>query len=420
MPLLVAAVMLVAVLAVSAAIGSGLLKLPWLSVEVTPQPTGLPVVTNSAAPSSSATPRPSVTPTAAPSASPPPPTSSTAQFDLLPAPQPAGFESKIACSGPIGTSDPVALVHIQGAEGLALRDYADPASPQTVCTFGIFQNVRVISLIDARHVVLEDPGSGTYSYAVVDLPAVRYHWFQLPRDAVTSFFAVGPGLDQVVWMRRDMAAGTDEFHLTTNAGDSVVAALPNPHEQGCGGAGLGAGFAHSGADFFVLDQPAANLTSLLVASGPTPVLSVQPPAGGWKSGAGPATALWSPTSETLYYRQGKDVWTWSPGSNPKRLLAGVEWLHPTISPDGARVAYAVARPDGSHDVYVLDLTHGGSPTLIAKARNNPTFLNAAQLWYTLDQASGGCTGPGPKPLIYSLVDGSESPSIIDAIGGTWP
>ena len=422
--LLVAAVMLVAVLAVGAAVGSGLIKLPWQAVEVTPQPSALPVVTASSAPSTSAKATSSVSPSAAPSASAPPlATSTSGLFDLLPAQQPPGFVSKIVCSGSIGTSDPVALVQMHGAVGQALRDYADPASPRTVCTFGTFQNVRVTALIDARHVVLEDPGSGTYTYAVVDLPEVHYHWFQLPGDSATlrRFIAVSPGLDQVLWMTSDQASGTDKIHVTTHAGGDVIAALPNVFEGLCGGpedsSALG-DYTHSGADLFVLDQY-PNLNSLLVAAGQTAVLSVLPPRGGWSSAAEPATALWSPISETLYYSQGNDVWTWSPGSNPKRFLAGVHWLHPTITPDGAHLAYSVAHQDGSHDVYLVDLARGGSPQLIGKARNNPVFLNSAQLWYTTEVARG-CTGPGPRPLVYSLVDGTESPSIVDYVQGVWP
>src|SRR5437870_7264730 len=156
-------------------------------------------------------------------------------------------------------------------------------------------------------------------------------------------------------MASDEASGTDKLHVRTQAGDDGTAALPNVFEGICGGpedsSALGA-YTHSGADFFVLDQY-YNLNSLLVAAGQTPALSVLPPRGGWSSGLEPATALWSPTSETLFYFQGKDVWEWSPGSSPKRFLAGVRWLHPTIAPDGAHLAYSVARSDGSHDVYLV-------------------------------------------------------------------
>lgn len=66
--LLVAAVMLVAVLAIGAAVGSGLIKPPWLTVEVSPAPSGVAIATESATPSAtpSTTPSPSPSPTPAP------------------------------------------------------------------------------------------------------------------------------------------------------------------------------------------------------------------------------------------------------------------------------------------------------------------------------------------------------------------
>lgn len=66
--LLVAAVMLVAVLAVGAAVGSGLVKVPWFTVQASPPPSGLAIASESATPSAtaSATPSESPSPTPAP------------------------------------------------------------------------------------------------------------------------------------------------------------------------------------------------------------------------------------------------------------------------------------------------------------------------------------------------------------------
>ena len=66
MLLLVAAVMLVAVLALGAAIGSGLIKLPWLTVQVSPAPSGIAIASESATPSSAPSPTPEATPTPTP------------------------------------------------------------------------------------------------------------------------------------------------------------------------------------------------------------------------------------------------------------------------------------------------------------------------------------------------------------------
>ena len=92
-------------------------------------------------------------------------------------------------------------------------------------------------------------------------------------------------------------------------------------------------------------------------------------------------ALWSPTAETLYYRQGGDIWQWTDGSGPQLFLPDTNWVQPTISADGAHLAYSVLRPDGLlHDVYLIDLANGGSPQKIGDgARKLPVFVNSTQL-----------------------------------------
>lgn len=66
--LLVAALMLIAALAVGIAVGSGLVKLPWFTVEATPAPSGLAMASDSPTPSATA----SATASASPSPSPAP------------------------------------------------------------------------------------------------------------------------------------------------------------------------------------------------------------------------------------------------------------------------------------------------------------------------------------------------------------
>ncbi|HYM96480.1 MAG TPA: hypothetical protein VET26_04210, partial [Candidatus Sulfotelmatobacter sp.] len=174
----------------------------------------------------------------------------------------------------------------------------------------------------------------------------------------------------------------------------------------------------------VLDQPFPTLNSLLLMQGATTVLKVTPPGsvpqGGWAQGAQPAMAVWSPTSEELYYRQGGDVWKWTPTHGAERFLSGVAWYYPSISSDGNHLAYAVVRSDGLHNVYLVDLVNGGAPRLIGNgARNLPVFLNGSQLWYR-SEGQGICGPGGDKPLVYDLSDGSEAPSIIDFVGSVWP
>jgi hypothetical protein len=393
---------------------------PSLAPTATPGPTGA-----STAPSSNPTPTPS--PAASPTSS--RDTSSSGSFSVLPAQEPPNFVSQITCSGSIGASDPVAIVQLHEAEpftgDVVLLDYADRSEPRTVCTFSGDQD-RIAQLIDARHVVVRAPSyKDPNVYAVVDLPEVRYHWFQLPVTPGSGFITLSPGLDQVVWEAVDpQGSGTDTVHITTSAGDQVVATLPDTNEGRCGDPddSRPGAYTHAGAHLYVLNQPYPGMESLLVVEGETVVLSVLPPTGYWPAGADPAMAVWSPISEALFYRQDDDVWQWTPAGGRQLYLPGVRWSFPTFTPDGAHLAYAVVRPDGLHDVYLVDLTHDGSPKRIGKgARNKPVFLNSTQLWYTSEDVEG-CVGPDAEGayLVDNLTDGSESPSFIDRVLRVWP
>lgn len=350
------------------------------------------------------------------------PTSSSNLFTLLPASQPADFVSEITCTGSIGASDAVAIVSLQSAiEGQAgevvLRDYADASNPRTACTFG---SNGPAQLIDSRHVVIGANGA----MAVVDLPEVQYHWFQLV-SYQRVFLAVGPELDQVLWMREDPDAGMDMIYLSTSAGDQIVATLPSPGRGRCGSPEFDskvAAYTHSGSHLFVLNEPYAELNSLVVIAGATNVLSVIPPSGGWVAEAWPMMALWSPTTETLYYRRSGDVWKWTEGSDPQLFLPEVSWINPSISADGAHLAYSGVRPDGLHEVYLVDLANGGSPQKIGDgARKSPVFVNSTQLWFRSEGEDHGCGGAeGEKPLIYDIVDKAEFPSIIEWVRTVWP
>jgi hypothetical protein len=346
-----------------------------------------------------------------------------AAFDILPPASLPQALTGVSCSGGIGPSDSVAVVQLHDGSRV-LRDYADTSHPRTACLFA-FPAYYLVDLIDAHHALIA--GSQGFLYAVIELPDVRYRWFQLPNDAnhFPSLLGVSPRLDAIAYLTGNVNSNTDEVHLVNSSGDQLVASLPNPHGGRCGSpedSSSGA-FTHSAGFMYVLDQPVPSLNSLLVLQGSQSKLRLTPPGqllqGGWSTGAGPAMAVWSPASETLYYRYGGGVWKWTSGAGAVSFLPGISWYYPTISADGAHLAYAVLRPDGVHDVYLVDLAHGGNPTLIGKARNLPVFLNSTQLWYR-SEAQGICGPGGNAPLVYDLTTGSEAPSIIDSVGSVWP
>lgn len=380
-----------------------------------------------AAPSRTAT--PTLSATASPSTTPNPQDGDS--FAILPAARPdLDIAIDIVCTGNIGANDPVAIVQLVAAEpftgDIVMRDYADPANPRTACTSKA--QPAIYQVIDARHVVVQalTNGGNPWTFAVVDLPEVRFHWFALPQSqrGFPQFIAVSPGLDQIAWMTTDLdVANADTIHITTATGDHVVATFPDDNDGRCGtvdDSRLGA-YTQSGDHLFVLDQPFPMQASLGVFEGETPVLTIEAPIGFWPDGGQPAMALWSPTSATLFYRQAGDIWKWTPGSDPVRFLAGVSWYYPTISPDGAHLAYQLNDAGGPH-VYLVDLAHGGSPKLIGSGgRKLPVFVNSSQLWFRSIGNDHGCAGAEEeRPLIYSLVDGSEAPSVIEGVLNVWP
>ena len=329
----------------------------------------------------------------------------------------------MSCSGPIGAHDPVAVVQLHVAAGqpphAVLRDYADVAHPRTVCELGAYG----FDLIDARHGLIPGPAG-----AIVDLPELRFHWFTLPATPgyAPGLIAISPALDQIVWSTTDPeGTATDTIHLTTATGDRVLATLRDTNTGRCSSPddSRPGGFTPSGKHAYVLNQPLQQQASLLVVEAGKVVFSVLPPAGkDWPENAWPAMAVWSPTAETLYYRQGTDIWKWSSGSGAQKFLPGVKWFYPTISPDGRWLAYAVEIPNFLHDVYVVDLAHGGTPQKIGPgAHNYPVFLNDSQLWLMAESLYTGCADNTElKPMVYNVVSRTEAPSIIDWVDSAWP
>jgi len=315
----------------------------------------------------------------------------------------------------------VAIVQLRDGTTV-LRDYSDIGHPVTACSFG--KNRSGLQLIDANHVVV--PGADLVAvrsnlYAVVDLPQVRSHWFQLPGQ-LPSFLAIAPDLGTVAWLSPDLKANTDQIHLTTHAGDKVVAAVPNPHGGRCGSPDDSrlAGYTPSGKHLFILDQPFPSLNSLLVLEGDRVALRIAPDSERWPTGAQPAMAVWSPTSEALYYRKGADVWELTSASGSQNFLPGVSWSYPTITPDGRHLAFAEVGKDYLHDVSMVDLPPSSRPIHVGNGKRTlPAFLNARQLWFK-SESPGTCGSGGNQPLVYDLSDGSESASVIDWPVSVWP
>jgi len=371
--------------------------------------------------SSSAVPA-TVPPASGPAA--PPISNVQGSFDLLASSPRADFANQIECSGRIGQTDPVAIVWLRGANGLVLRDYADVAQPRTACSFGA-GNWSIVQLIDPRHIVIVDEEARD-TYAVVDLPRARYHWFRLPKTKGwgSRLIAVGPALDRVVWKQVDPEnSRSDTVFLTTASRTRVLATLPDTNGGRCGSPSDSAPgrYTAAGDYLYVLNQPIEANNSLVIFKGREALLSIVPPNLEWAhQGNAPSMAVWSPISPTLYWSRSGDVWRWTPEGGQQRFIAGVSWFDPTISADGRYLAYAALNTDLKSHVYLVDLTGDAVPHRIGDGqRAEPRFLNSTQLWY-LAGGTLGCVGPANRYRIYNVTSGSEDGSIIESVFAAWP
>jgi hypothetical protein len=368
---------------------------------------------------------------------------SSATFTLLPFTGDPGLPYPIKdCSdagGVIGASDPVALVQPHGKE-VALRDYADPAHPRTLCRFS---NTAVVQLIDSRHIVVSSFAAPGFVFAVVDIPQMTHHFFQLPHKPTfgdcEELLGVSPGLDAVTWRQYNAVSGPQSIHVTTAAGDRVLDTLLN-HPDFCGNGALfpSAAYSPSGRYSFLLDREfggtggAANpsKSSLLVFDSSQVPLKLTPPTNGWARGAEPSMPVWSSVNDILYYQQNGQIWSWTPATGARQFLPGVSWCYPTLSADGRFMAYGALRPDGLYDVALLDLTAAQAAHPIGKGllRNLPAFLNSNLLWFQAwshPQCGESVDGNAQvravgRPLIYDTSDGSEAPTVIDQVYELWP
>lgn len=397
------------------------------SSPATPSNVASAAARESATPSSEVSAFPTAEPTVQPT--PTPPTATDATFSLLPSDAPDGELPQITCQGDIGPSDQVAIVELRsrGAFGpVVLRDYGDPAHPITVCEFGRHSN-WTYSLLDARHVLAQVIGcdKSSCASAVIDVPAVQYHWFALPDtdDTFESLVGISPGLDEVAWRSATYADPAEgqrrSIYVTRSNGTRLIGHLPATPGGFCGGPHFFSGYSASGDYLFLLDYE-TGAPIFRIYHGRQRVFSAQAKPSGFANV--PAVPLWAPRGDTLYYVRGGDAWQWTPDGGAQPFIRGYTWGSVTISPDGRYLAFA--RWDAKKhidDTYLVDLTASAEPSLIARRRDAPRFLTDTQLWLQPEPASGGCVGLAPPPpAIYDINEDAESPSIIRRVWSTWP
>jgi hypothetical protein len=374
--------------------------------------------------SASPRPGPTVGSLTSPTPSPTPFTSPTASPSPLVTPAPLGHlpivattldgPLPISCTGTIGDNDPVAITFLHGQSYPVLRDYSDPAHPRSVCSFGL--NVQLRQILDPHHVVVQAPNyqTGVYVNLVVELPSITAYQLNVPGELA----AVAPDLSQILWFTSDFTA----LHDSWDTGDVVIQRYPSPAGGRCGNADTDSrsgSFSRDSHYGFALQGVDIGSEYLNVVGNRAGVFGETSPKGGWGPLYGPLMAVWSPASDTLYYRKQGDIWHWTPTTGSAKFKAGVSWIDPSISPNGKYIVYTVRGADGTPTVHLMDAATGDVLSQLGTgSRDVPFFLTNDLIWLHGDLS--GCTGSVPTNYIYDLRDHTESPSVIDWVQATWP
>jgi hypothetical protein len=329
-----------------------------------------------------------------------------------------GGHLPITCNGAIGASDPVAIVTLHGQTDPVLRDYSDPVHPRNVCSFGL--NVLPTEILNPHYVVVQAADqAGNYVNLVVQVPSVTAFQLNIPWNGELA--AVAPDFSQVLWYTSDYQT----LHDTWDKGDVIIQRFPAPNGGRCGNSNAdsrGGAFARSASYGYGLQNVDIGHEYLNVVGYRVGVFAKTAPKAGWGPLDGPSMAVWSPVSNTLYYSQQGDIWRWTPSAGAVKFAAGVDWIDPSISPNGRYIVYMVRAsnlPDGTPTVHLMDAATGNVLSQLgAVGVEQPFFLTNNLIW--LHHDSSGCVGAAPTNSIYDLTDHTEKASLIDWVSNTWP
>ena len=296
-----------------------------------------------------------------------------------------------------------ALLLSQAYGSLAVLDVSDPLAPSLVCTVNNspypLQPVQWLSRSEFL-LVLGHPNR------LLDVDVVRRSITTL-RDLNGSVSLARLSPDRA-WMAtmESKPDGTELARLYGPSGERTL--VTNPPVGGRGGSiygfgGPSIGFSSDGslvlADDWAVNQmdPTASNLQVFDLQG--------------SRIASAARGLWVVwVNASLYYTGGdQKVYRWVRGAAPVAILQS-DWLEPTVSPDGQRIAY-LTYPGYKFNLDVLDTKVGSAKTLKTTGpRIYPLFVTPNLLWASEVQVCDNCYGgvtPTGKVFAYDLATGGE-------------
>jgi dipeptidyl aminopeptidase/acylaminoacyl peptidase len=343
----------------------------------------------------------------------------------FPSPTPGGPTGPpplaIVCSSQIPAGHQLALVTLQGVQGIVVRDVTDLQRPVTRCGLSGGAYLRFVSGTRISYIVMSssDLGASGALY-LVDLNTSTTSLVRAWSSGgyASWVYAWSPDGQKLSYLSSD-ATGV-KWHLLSAAGDKVLASLGTVPGRGVNLDNDDAmvGFSADGQyvaveETFTAQAPPIQIVRL------SDLKSVYTRADG-------TMATWAATSARFYFRTTGGVLVWDPTGKVQPVNPGVQWIRPWPSADGSHITFSTLNPQGNHVVGVID-TNGGPVALASsEPRANPGFLTSTLVWYAGEvlcttTTPCGLGGPGltGKTYLYDIA-GVESGSVDTAFYDSWP
>jgi hypothetical protein len=351
----------------------------------------------------------------------------------------------VACQGiPSAASAPLLITWSPNRDHIYYESLHDPVNPGLICTLG-GGTFRIISPTDIGYVTSSssnDPLNGTSTIGRVSLTDLHHPVVVAKVQGDVLDVAWSPDGSSVAYLLYASAPGMGSGsanQLWLKTGDAEPRALtPLIPLFGRGGSISDetiVRFSHDGKYLLMVDTFVNGLTPASLDMAHFQIRDVTsgnlvwaPPDAlvpGDKFGSSFHTmAVWSRTTNTLYYRDAAGVHSWDPPASVTTIAAGLAWFSPSLSPDDRYVAYTVNLDIEPH-VQVRDLvTHAVRD--IPGIRAAQFFASSSMLMVGVYEPSIQ-QGPGSLPYMqtssaeFDLNTGVETPlyfafNLID----TWP
>lgn len=316
---------------------------------------------------------------------------------------------QVSCSSTPG-GRPLALGWPAGDPNLTvLIDLSDIAKPRTLCTLTNanslvrFQSATQISYAPYFGSTTSDGSASTLmkrdlakqvtqTFAAAHAWRVE-GWDWSPDGTTLAYFADGQ-----LWLR---------------ARNQAAVSVSSYKMQGGRGGGWSdeiiVRFSPSGKYFVAVHTVTVPLTfEIRRASDASLVWSLPSPDGapGW-----PTMAVWARDVDRLLFRDGNGVRAWDPSGAVTTLIPGLNWIAPSISPDGNKIAYTVLDPTTFHlRVEMVDL-RTLQVRLLSPDRWNVMFASDDLVLFGRAQVQF----PGNGTLAYDLKTGMQSEFPLDML-----